>query len=44
MVHSQGTDYFDRKNERIEEYKEKFDFYCTAHDIAGERQKVLFLT
>jgi len=30
--------------ERIEDYKERFDLYCTAHGIAEEKQKALFLT
>lgn len=35
---------FDPKVEQIEEYKERFDFYCTAHGIAEDKQKALFLT
>ena len=35
---------FDGKNERIEDYKEGFDFYCVAHGVAEETQKALFLT
>ena len=33
-----------QKNERIEDYKERFDFYCVAHGVAEEKQKALFLT
>lgn len=42
MVHSQQTDYFDPKNERIEDYKERFNF--TTHAIEKERKKALVLT
>ena len=30
--------------ESIEDYKERFDFYCTAHQIPEARRKALFLT
>ena len=30
--------------EKIEDYKERFDFYCTAHGIAEGKKKALFLT
>ena len=30
--------------ESIEDYKERFDFYCTAHQIPEARHKALFLT
>lgn len=44
MVHSQWTDYYNPKNEQIEDYKERFNFYCTTHVIEKERKKALFLT
>ena len=35
---------FDPKTERIEDYKERFDFYCVAHGVEETKQKALFLT
>ena len=35
---------FNLKNEWIEDYKERFDFYCVAHGVGEEKQKVHFLT
>ena len=29
--------------ESIKDYKERFDFYCTAHQIPEARRKALFL-
>ena len=37
-------DHYDPKIERIEDYKERFDFYCVAHEVPQDRQKALFLT
>ena len=44
MAHSSVPGLFDAKNEQIEDYKERFDFYCVAHGVAEEKQKALFLT
>ena len=30
--------------EKIEDYKERFDFYCITHQVADYRKKALFLT
>ena len=38
------ADPFDPKTERIEDYKERFDFYCVAHGVEESKQKALFLT
>ena len=38
------ADTFDPKTERIEDYKERFDFYCVAHGVEEAKQKALFLT
>ena len=35
---------FNPSAESIEGYKERFDFYCTAHQIPEARRKALFLT
>ena len=35
---------FDPAVETVDDYKERFDFYCTALGIREERQKALFLT
>ena len=34
------ADTFDPKTERIEDYKERFDFYCVAHGVEEAKQKV----
>ena len=44
MAHSSVPGLFDAKNEQIDDYKERFDFYCVAHGVAKEKQKALFLT
>ena len=38
------ADPFDPKTERIEDYKERFDFYCVAHGVEESKQKADFLT
>ena len=43
MAQCHPVEPFDPSSERIEDYKERFDFYCTAHGIEG-KQKALFLT
>ena len=35
---------FNLKNEWIEDYKERFDFYCVARGVGEGKQKVHFLT
>ena len=44
MAHSSVPGLFDAKNEQIDDYKERFDFYCVAHGVAEEKQKAFFLT
>jgi len=44
METARMSDPFDPDAETIDDYKERFDFYCTAHGIADERKKALFLT
>ena len=44
MAHSSVLGLFNLKNERIDDYKERFDFYCVAHGVEENKQKVLFLT
>ena len=44
MEASHNSEPFDPELERIDNYKERFDFYCTAHEVADDRKKVLFLT
>ena len=44
MESFRNLDPFDPELERIEDYKERFDFYCVAHGVAEERKKALFLT
>jgi len=41
MAQSRVVELFDPQ---IEDYKERFDFYCTAHGVAEGKQKALFLT
>jgi len=35
---------FNPEVQSIDDYKERFDFHCTAHDISQRRRKALFLT
>ena len=44
MAHSSVPGLFEPKSEQIDDYKERFDFYCVAHGVAEEKQKALFLT
>ena len=44
MEDKQLLDHYDPKLERIEDYKERFDFYCVAHEVAEYWQKALFPT
>ena len=44
MAQLRVVELFDPLIERIEDYKERFDFYCTTHDIAEGKQKALFST
>ena len=36
MAHSSVPGLFEPKSERIDDYKERFDFYCVAHGVAEE--------
>ena len=44
METARSSDPFDSDVESIDDYKERFDYYCTAYGIADERKKALFLT
>ena len=44
MEASHNLEPFDPELERIDDYKKRFDFYCTAHEVADERKMALFLT
>ena len=44
MAHSSVLGLFNLKNERIDDYKERFDFYCVAHGVEENKQKALLLT
>ena len=44
MVVQSTLDSFDPAVESVDDYKERFDFHCTALGIPEERQKALFLT
>ena len=41
---SRGMEQFDPAVERIDDYKERFDYYCVANGIGNDRKKALFLT
>eukprot|EP00731_Ephydatia_muelleri_P021182 Em0013g909a len=41
---SRGKEQFDPAVERLDDYKERFDFYCVANGIGNDRKKALFLT
>ena len=44
MASSTTLEIFNPDVESIDDYKERFDFHCTAHDIPQRRRKALFLT
>jgi len=44
MASPSTLELFDPAVESVDDYKERFDFHCTALRIREERQKVLFLT
>ena len=44
MEASRKAEPFDTELEKIEDYKERFDFYCIAHQVADNRKKALLLT
>ena len=44
MAHYHLVEPFDSATEWIEDHKETFDFYCTAHGITEDKQKALLLT
>eukprot|EP00731_Ephydatia_muelleri_P009464 Em0005g50a len=41
---SRGLEQFDPTVERIDDYKERFDYYCVANGVGNDRKKALFLT
>ena len=43
MVSPSTLEAFDPTVESVDDYKERFDFHCTALEICEERQKALFL-
>ena len=44
MASSTTLEIFNPDVESIDDYKERIDFHCTAHDIPQRRRKALFLT
>ena len=44
MELSRGVEPFDPTLEQIDDYKERFDYFCIAHGITEGKQKALFLT
>eukprot|EP00731_Ephydatia_muelleri_P032647 Em0024g191a len=44
MELSRGLEPFDPTLEQIDDYKERFDYFCIAHGITEGKQKALFLT
>ena len=44
MASPSTLELFDPAVESVDDYKERFDFHCTALGIREERQKALFLT
>ena len=44
MAFSVNLELFNAGVEDIDNYKEDFDFHCTANQVANGRQKTLFLT
>ncbi|KAL5509613.1 hypothetical protein EMCRGX_G005007 [Ephydatia muelleri] len=44
MEASRKAEPFDTELEKIEDYKERLDFYCIAHQVADDRKKALLLT
>ena len=44
MATQSSLESFNPATESIEDYKERFDFYCTTHQVPEARQKALFLT
>ena len=43
MASSATLEIFNPEVESIDDYKERFDFHCTAHEIPQRRRKALFL-
>ena len=43
MAQSSILGLFNLKNKQIDDYKERFDFYCVAHGVAEGKQRALFL-
>ena len=44
MASSAALEVFNTEIENIDDYKERFDFHCTANQIPDVRRKALFLT
>ena len=44
MEPSRGVEPFDPTLEQIDDYKERFDYFCIAHGVTEGKQKALFLT
>ena len=44
MATQSSLESFNPAAESIEDYKERFDFHCAAHQIPEGRRKALFLT
>ena len=44
MASSVTLESFNARVEDIDDYKERFDFHCTANQVADGRRKALFLT
>ena len=44
MASSVTLEVFNPDVESVDDYKERFDFYCMANQISRERKKALFLT
>ena len=44
MASSAELEVFNAEMENIDNYKERFDFHCTANQIPDARRKALFLT
>ena len=44
MEDHQAADPFDPKTEQIEDYNERFHFYCVLQGVEEARQKALYLT
>ena len=41
---SKGLEQFDPAVEQIDDYKERFDYYCVANGVGKDWKKALFMT